>query len=120
MDADLVEKITRLVLLKLNEYSGPSSMNLPPLDREVPEYPPLTERELRKWQELSSVIRGQKGPQTPPHLAPLSEEEIKMWKELSASFRFGRQENTGRDAQADYHPLTQEELQAWGKLAGRQ
>lgn len=117
MDANLVEEITRLVILKLNEYSDPAVSV--PIDHEGPEYPPLTETDFKKWREISSAIGGSSNQQTASHLKPLSEVEIKIWKELSASFRFGRLEHPDDEEPSAYPPLTEEELRTWGSLAGK-
>lgn len=47
MDSNLVEKITRLVLLKLEEHSSV---------QEHSEILPLTEEELKRWKDISSSL----------------------------------------------------------------
>lgn len=72
MDTVLMEKITRLVIEKLEA-----------LNRE-PEHRPLTKEELQRWQEISSSFRQ-------PSIAssyirePLTNEEINRWNQLTLS-----------------------------------
>lgn len=96
MDATLVEKITRLVLSKLEEYSEDTSKqsakssswndNFSFTNR--PDYPPLTEGELRKWEEISSLLSVPQETaasiETQPVYRPLTDEEIRRWQRITA------------------------------------
>ncbi|MFJ7726751.1 hypothetical protein ACIQXV_11360 [Neobacillus sp. NPDC097160] len=124
MDADLVEKITRMVLSKLEEYSVPpnlkgnntwndqtSSLN------ESPEYPPLSEEDLKKWSDIASTIGFSKRTEEVPfHLMPLKKEELRIWNELSASIGFRSDAPSVKEKQSDYLPLTEEEVKSWSQL----
>ncbi|MCG5253361.1 hypothetical protein [Brevibacillus agri] len=74
MDSVLVEKITRLVLAKLEER--PTAL-------------PLTPEELRRWQDISASIQGTKAANPAADAAPrpLSREELKRWNEITASMQ---------------------------------
>lgn len=120
MDAELVEKITRLVLSKLEEYAGPSqsygSNTSPHEENKSPEYPPLSDYDFKKWKEISSAIGFSK---EGTHLAPLSEEEINIWKNISASIGFNRRPQADAGGHSDYPPLTKEELSSWKRLGNK-
>lgn len=108
MDAKLVEEITRLVLSKLEEYSEPTISF---------DYPPLTEEEVKEWNEVSSAIKFSKGTnEVPSYLAPLTNEELKIWNVLSDKIGFQKSPNTRVAEQSDYRPLTNKELNDWENL----
>lgn len=75
INPDLVEKITRMVLSKLNEHS---------------ESLPLSEEEMKRWNEISPLINPVYATAPPMdkwlNLTPLSEEEIKLWEKIGSSF----------------------------------
>nr|WP_245590387.1 hypothetical protein [Aneurinibacillus terranovensis] len=74
MDQTLVEKITRLVLSKLEEYS---------------EYPPLTEEEMKIWSDITCSMEVTK--MAKPTLEeyseylPLTQEDLKIWNDITSS-----------------------------------
>nr|WP_263326424.1 hypothetical protein [Neobacillus sp. Marseille-Q6967] len=109
MDVKLVEEITRLVLSKLEESSEPT-LNF--------DYPPLTEEEVKEWNEISSAIMFSKGTNdVPSYLAPLTNEELKMWNVLSDRIGFKKSVNFSSVAeQSGYRPLTDKELKDWNDL----
>ncbi|QCJ42929.1 hypothetical protein FAY30_13960 [Bacillus sp. S3] len=90
MDAELVEKITRLVLSRLEEESkgfvqnGWSEQSFE-VDERV-EYPPLTNEEIKQWNNITSTVGfSKKVDEIPSHIVPLTMEELKTWKNLSVS-----------------------------------
>ncbi|WCK52592.1 hypothetical protein PP175_14235 [Aneurinibacillus sp. Ricciae_BoGa-3] len=74
MDPALVEKITRLVLSKLEEYV---------------EYAPLTEEEMKTWRDITSSMEVTKMSALPleayAEYLPLTQEDIKIWKDITSS-----------------------------------
>ena len=76
INQELVEKITRLVLSKLQE----SNESLPR---------PLSEAELKRWQEISSLLHGEEtvslAPEEANQLRPLTAVELQQWEQISAS-----------------------------------
>jgi hypothetical protein len=75
INPDLIEKITRLVLAKLNESVEPL---------------PLTDEEIKRWNEISCLFQAFNAVSTTivesSQLARLSEEELRQWEQISASF----------------------------------
>jgi hypothetical protein len=129
MDTALVEKITRLVLLKLEEYSNSTALKGKELNswnnqshstEDQHEFPPLTEEELEKWNVISSFIGLTKAanPSIDEHsiLIPLTEEEMKIWKSISSSFGFSKNAKSSVEEQFDFRPLTDEELNKWSEI----
>ncbi|MFJ5714712.1 hypothetical protein [Neobacillus sp. NPDC093127] len=90
MDSDLVEKITRLVLSRIEEQSKRSVLNewreqYFAVDERV-EYPPLTKEEMKKWNKITSTVGfSNKADEISPHEVPLTLEELKTWNDLSVS-----------------------------------
>jgi Ser/Thr protein kinase RdoA (MazF antagonist) len=74
MDPTFVERITKLVLSKLTEYS---------------EYAPLSEEELKIWRDISASIEGAKiaEPVLEGYLEylPLTQEDLKIWNDITSS-----------------------------------
>ncbi|PLR78356.1 hypothetical protein CU633_05980 [Bacillus sp. V3-13] len=114
MNAALVEKITRLVLLELQENSDSSVKEFNRWkDKSVsmdvlPEYPPLTKEELEKWNAISSSIRitTSRSIKENTTLAPLTEEEVKIWEALSSSLGTGKNE---KRSEQEYPPFMNKE-----------
>lgn len=93
MDAHLVEKITRLVLLKLEEAS---------------EYSATMERTMNPWSDQS--------PSTKPEVIPLTVEELKNWHTISSSMGLAKSEKPFLGENSEFIPLTEEELNKWNKI----
>jgi hypothetical protein len=76
MDPAFVERITKLVLSKLTEYS---------------EYVPLSEEELKIWRDISASKAGTKmaEPVLEEYLEylPLTQEDIKIWNDITSSMK---------------------------------
>ena len=124
MDEDLVEKITRMVLSKLEEYSNLSILNeynsrnkrTSALNTKS-EYSPLTQEDLKQWGNIASTIGLSKiTEEVSSYLAPLNQEELKTWKDLSASIGFRSSVPAVMEKQTDYLPLTEEEVKSWNQL----
>jgi hypothetical protein len=83
MDQELVEKITKLVLSKLEEYTNPS----------LEHYVPLTQEELKKWDEISIEFANKQksSVREHPEYKPLTQEEIKKWNQFTSSTVFSKE-----------------------------
>ncbi|MBU8917499.1 hypothetical protein BGM25_15790 [Bacillus sp. FJAT-29953] len=116
MDAELVERITRLVLSKLQEYSEPSLSNevnrLDSVEDKSLDYPPLTEQDLKNWQQISMSIGFS---EVSTKVEPLTQEEINVWKNISASIGF-KKKIVEREP-SSHRPLTEEEINNWNRLS---
>ncbi|WP_216828740.1 hypothetical protein [Alkalihalobacterium elongatum] len=78
MDRTLVEKITRMVIEKLEEHSS---------------YRPLSKEEINKWDEISSVFETRKTVESTVEVnSPLSERELRRWSEITASLEKKKEE----------------------------
>jgi hypothetical protein len=123
MDVKLVEEITRLVLSKLEDYSEPSAWkgwnNQDSSVNQTFKYPPLTEEDVKEWNEISSTLRlSTQGNEVPSYQVPLTSEELKVWNDLSASIGFNKSAKSKEEEQPEYEPLTDEEVKSWGSLGG--
>jgi hypothetical protein len=78
INQELVEKITRLVLSKLQE----SNESLPG---------PLSEEELKRWQDVSLLLHGEEtvslAAEEANQLRSLTSEELQQWERISASLK---------------------------------
>ncbi|WP_180956606.1 hypothetical protein [Bacillus canaveralius] len=116
MNTALVEKITRLVLLELKENSH-SSLECSWNDRHPstdvqPNYRPLTEEELKKWNAISSSIGIAQTTKSSidenPKLIPLTEEELKVWEIISSSIGTGK---NAKPSEHEHAPFSDEDPQ---------
>jgi len=71
MDQEFVEKITRLVLSKLEKFS---------------DLPPLSDEEIERWNTISATLQGAMET-TNSQAMPLSQDEIKRWEEITVHFK---------------------------------
>jgi hypothetical protein len=123
MDAKLVEEITRLVLSKLENYSESSAWkgrnNQNSSVNQTFKYPPLTDEEVKEWNEISSALRySTQGNEVPSYQVPLTIEELKIWNDLSASIGYRRSDKSKEVEQPKYVPLTDEEIKGWSIFGG--
>jgi hypothetical protein len=83
MDQELVEKITKLVISKLEEYTNPS----------VEHFVPLTHEELKKWDEIAIGFskKSNSSLREDPEYKPLTQEEIKKWNQFTSSTVFSKE-----------------------------
>lgn len=92
IDASLIKKIVEMVLSELGGR---------------PEYPPLSEAELKKWGEISKQIHAPKSAAVSsvsvPDSVSLTESEIKKWNEISASLYKAGGGNTPSSEKAMFH-----------------
>ncbi|MBO1001663.1 hypothetical protein ACFSKI_16585 [Pseudogracilibacillus auburnensis] len=75
MDAALIEKVTRLVVQKLNETSLTS--------KEA-----LTKEEIDRWEEISMTLWENDHVDPPSFMQALDSVEIERWNELSSKLPF--------------------------------
>lgn len=81
MDAHLIEKITRLVIAKLEE----EKKTISDCSKTEWERVPLTDKELMQWERITnSLMYMDDSNQQTIGFEPLSEEEIRKWKQLSS------------------------------------
>lgn len=91
MDQNLVEKITKLVLSKLEESS---------------EFRPLTSEELSDWNSLnlfSASSQKATANACQSHITPLSEAELTAWKEISFSINKGKTTSINAEERVRFH-----------------
>ncbi|WP_096200125.1 hypothetical protein [Bacillus sp. FJAT-45350] len=76
MNKELVERITRLVLERLDISNNPSVL-------------PLSEDEVKHWNSLSLLEKeqGQSKKRTAQTLTPLSSEEVDAWGKITHHYR---------------------------------
>lgn len=81
MDAHLIEKITRLVMAKLEE----EKKTISDCSKTEWERVPLSDKELMQWERITnSLMYMDDSNQQTIGFEPLSEEEIRKWKQLSS------------------------------------
>jgi hypothetical protein len=92
MDATLVEKITRLVLENLEEYTNSHSIKEKSIYKsnhhflsvdERPSFHPLSKAEVDEWKAISTKIGNPLNERT-SYVNPLNEEEIQTWQRISS------------------------------------
>lgn len=72
MDRNLIEKITRLVVSKLEEQA---------------EYCPLTDEEIKTWNEITSTMQVTDKTKGQSTFTPLTDEEIEVWNSITSSMK---------------------------------
>ncbi|MEH7380221.1 hypothetical protein V7138_07050 [Bacillus sp. JJ1533] len=92
MDANLVEKITRLVIANLEEYSNAHAIKEDSTNKtnnqfssvdNSSRYHPLSKAEIEEWEAISRVI-GDPKKKGNSYLNPLNEAELQTWKSISS------------------------------------
>jgi len=72
MDRNLIEKITRLVVSKLEEQA---------------EHRPLTDEEIKRWNEITSSMKVTENKRRQSTLTPLTDKEIEVWNSITSSMK---------------------------------
>lgn len=122
MDRALVEEITRMVLLKLEQYSKPEVQQINnwsdnSIAKDItPENLPLTNDEL-SWKNNSMQKINKTGNDSIQLYCPLTEEELKLWANISPSPKFNSVKKSIKENQFQFSPLTNEELKKWAQIA---
>ncbi|WP_188455874.1 hypothetical protein [Virgibacillus oceani] len=93
MDPNLVEKITRIVISKIEAHSTSFAHSEAAKTSNV-SYQPLTEEELERWGDISIKLSKTRT-ETPPSndYVPLTNDEIRQWKQISTLLGSGKQSN---------------------------
>lgn len=101
MDANLVDKITRLVLANLEDYNNSQTMKENSINKvnyqylsvnEGPSYHPLSSVEVDEWKAISRKI-GNRMNEGNPYVKPLNEEELQTWQSISSKIHYTRKDN---------------------------
>lgn len=95
VDNSLVEQITKMVLLELTNQ------------RERQDYVPLSEDDLRRWQQISGLIHNNNvesdRSEEAIYYKPLTEEEIISWSQITSNFQQSDKNVHSVNTQVKFH-----------------